>query len=35
MLSWQRLLDFPLIICVYIVVMAEMDAEKKRRIRMK
>ena len=29
MLSWQPLLDLPLLIFVYIVVMPEMDAEKK------
>ncbi|WP_185761903.1 hypothetical protein [Streptococcus cristatus] len=30
MLSWQPLLDLPLMICMYAVVMAEMDAEKKK-----
>jgi hypothetical protein len=30
MLSWRRLLDLPLVICIYVVVMPEMDAGKKK-----
>lgn len=29
MLSWQPPLDLPLVICIYVVVMAEIDSEKK------
>ena len=30
MLYWQRLPDLPFIICMYVVVMAEIDVEKKK-----